>query len=268
MARSSKAVATATSRSKSIANLDQELANEVAALKNQIGQPSGNKITINASGTFTLPEGTDIGDEFQCVVIDFISRNQFYDMPYNRDVQTAPACYAIGRNITELAPEGDSPSPQADNCATCPLNQFGSGANGKSKACSNRRLLAVLVVDPDNPDNINDPAAPIYMLDLSPSNIRSFDGMVSYIARALNKPPVGAIVTVSGRNVGTYAAVTFSDPVPNPNYAEHFARRAECQDMLYRKPDFSALAAAAAQPRGNARRATKAAPARRAAARR
>lgn len=251
MARS-KAVAT-TTKGQAVATIDQELANEVALLKGQIGQPSGNKISANADGTFSLPDGLNLGSEFQCVVVDFVSKNQFYDVPYQKDSMAPPACYAIGRDLASMAPEEDSPSPQSDKCSTCPLNQYGSGANGRSKACSNRRLLAVLVVDPDDPENIDNPSTPIYILDLPPSALKSFDGMVSYVARALNKPPVGAVVTVTGKNVGTYSQITFTDPVPNPNYAAHFARRAECQDTLFRKPDFSALAAAAS-PRGNNRR--------------
>lgn len=260
MARS-KAVAKSAG-GKGIATIDQELANEVAALKGQIGQPAGNKITANADGTFALPDGLNLGTEFQCVVVDFVSKNQFYDAPYQPGVITPPTCYAIGRNLAEMAPEPDSPVPQADKCSTCPMNQYGSAQNGRGKACSNRRLAAVLVLDPDNPEGIDNPAEPLYILDLPPTAIKSFDGMVSYIARSLNKPPVGAIVTVTGTPSGTYSAISFTDPVPNPSYAAHYARRDECQDLLFRKPDFSTLANAA-PARGNARR-KSAAPARRA----
>lgn len=269
MARTSKAVtssktlATTAAGNKSLALVDQELANEVANLKNQIGQASGNKIKVEATGDFVLPDGMNLGNEIQVVVVDFVTRNSFYSGPYNPNNPTPPDCYSIGKNLADLAPEADSPAIQADKCTTCPLNQFGSGNNGKSKACKNSRSLAVVLVDPEDPEASAALDAPIYTLDLPPTAIKSFDGAVAYVARSLAGPPVKAVLTVSAKNVGTYALITFSDPVPNPHYAVHYARRAEVQDQLYRKPDFAAYEAK--QP---ARGSRNAAPARRSAARR
>lgn len=242
----------ASGSSSSLALIDKELSSEVANIKNMIGQSSGNRLTLEATGDFVLPDGMNLGNEIQVIVVDFVSRNNFYSVPYNRENPTPPDCYAIGRVIADMAPENDSPSPQHDNCRTCPLNQFGSGNNGKSKACQNRRLLAVLVVDPENPEAHNAPDAPIYTLDLSPSNIKSFDGAVAHVARSLAGPPIKAILTVVGKNVGTYATATFTDPMPNPDYAQHVVRRGEVQDMLTRKPDFAAYEAKTTPARGRA----------------
>lgn len=241
---------------KSIALIDQEMAKEVANLKSQIGQASGNKISVESTGNFKLPDGLDLGDEIHVVVIDFVSRNNFYSIPFNRDNPAPPDCYAIGKVIAEMAPEDDSPSPQNELCASCPLNQFGSGNGGRGKACSNRRLLAVVLVDPEDPDASAAADAPIYTLDLPPTAIKSFDGAASYVARALAGPPVKAVLTVTAKPVGTYAAISFSDPVPNPHYAVHYARRGEVQDMLFRKPDFATYEAKkpARRPAAPARR--------------
>lgn len=261
MARSAKSTAVATTVKKagtSIATIDQELANEVAALKEQIGQPAGNRIKVEATGDFIAPDGQNLGDEIQVVVIDFVSSNKFYSGPYNPKNPSPPDCYAIGRKLNEMAPEDDSPAAQSDACATCALNQFGSGNNGKSKACKNTRTLAVVLVDPEDPSAAAALDAPIYTMDLPPTAIRPFDGAVSAVARSLAGPPVKAVLTVSARNVGTYALISFTDPVPNPDYATHYARRAECNDLLFRKPDFTPREQ---QPKGRGR---GAAPARRA----
>ncbi len=259
MARSTKSVAVKTTGT-SLATIDQELSNEAANLKNQLGQSSSNKISVDPKGEFILPDGANLGSEIQVVVVDFVTKHSFYSSPYTPQSITPPDCYAIGKDIGTLAPEADSPSVQHGDCATCPLNAFGSAANKKAKACKNERLLVVLFVDPEAPDAHNAPDAPLYALSVSPSNLTSFDGAAKLVMRQLNGPPVKAIFTVTAENVGTYAKVTFRDPVPNPDYAAHYARRAECQDMLFRKPDFAA--AAARQP---ARRAA-ATPARRGAA--
>lgn len=239
MARS-KAVAPAASGT-AIALVDQELAKEIANLKNAISQPSGNRIKVEATGEFILPDGMNLGSEIQVVVIDFVSRNTFYSGPYNPSNPSPPDCYAISKDLSSMAPEQDSPNLQHGDCRTCPLNQFGSGNNGKSKACKNTRELAVRVIDPENPEY--DPSAPIYTLSLPPTAIRSFDGAVATIMRSLAGPPLKAILTVSARNKGTYAEITFTDPMPNPDYAQDFARRGEVQDVLFRKPDFSAYEA-------------------------
>lgn len=270
MAAKKTALAKATTGT-SMANIDAELNNEIANLKNQIGQASGNKIRVEASGDFVLPDGANLGSEIQIVVLDFVSRNNFYTVAYNPNSPAPPDCYAIGplasagdpNGIAGMAPESDSPNIQNSDCATCPLNAFGSGAGGRSKACQNRRLVAVLLVDPDNPEAHNAADATIYTLDLSPSNIKSFDGAISYATKSMGHY-IKVILTVTAKNVGTYAAVSFVEPTPNPDYAIHAQRRAEVGDMLTRKPDFTQRAAAAAP----ARRTTQAAPRKAAGARR
>lgn len=252
----SKALAPKTTGT-NMANLDEQFQNEIANLKDQIGQPSGSRIKVTPAGEFQTPDGMVYPDEIQVVVVDFISRNSFYPGQYNPNNPSPPDCYSMGKVIADLAPEDDSPDKQNERCSTCPMNQFGSGPNGTSKACKNTRDLAVILIDPDNPEAASDPNAPIYIMSLPPTAIKSFDGVVSTIARTLQAPPVKAIVTVNAKPVGTYALITFTDPVPNPDFALHYSRRAEIQDNLFRKPDF---AAAAAKPQARGR---NAAPARR-----
>lgn len=237
MPRKSKAL-TAAVGGGALATIDQELSQQVANLKQQIGQPGGRAIKIKNTG-FISPEGMDLGSEIQIIVVDFVSKNWFYDRPYDPQNPVPPACFAMGRVIDEMAPDAESPLPQADKCKTCPLNQFGSGNNGKSKACKNTRELAVLLVDPENPESVTDPSTPIYTLSVPPTGLRAFDGAVASIARSLAGPPVKAILTAVTKDAGTYGLLSFVDPVPNPNYAAHWQRRAEAIELLERKPDFS-----------------------------
>ena len=238
----SKAVTTVAGGTKALSALDAELANEVANLKQQIGMPGGKAIKINPTGSFTSPEGFDLGTEIQIVVLDFITAHRFYPGAYVEGNPEPPVCYALGRNIVDLKPEADSPQVQHTDCATCPLNVFGTGSNGKSKACKNTRELAVLLIDPNDSEALASPKSTIYTMSIAPNSLKFFDGFVSTVMRSLG-PPIKAIVTVLGEPKGTYAATSFVDPVPNPYYAQHAARRVECQDLLFRKPDFAAYAA-------------------------
>lgn len=217
MARVSKAVSTAVNpglNRQALATIDQELSGEVANIKNQISAPTGNRIKLEPKGEFVLPDGTNLGSEIQIVVVDFYNRNFFYSQAYNPNARTSPDCYAIGKEIGTLAPEADSPHAQSKDCRSCPMNAFGSGSNSIGKACQNRFWLAVLLIDPENPDAHNAPDAPLYMLDLSPSNRKPFESAVATVARALNGPPIKAILTVLAEGVGTYAKVTFVDLSP------------------------------------------------------
>lgn len=254
---SEKAIAPRTGNT-SLANIDSQLNSEVDSIKSQIGGTSGNKIRVEPSGDFILPDGMNLGNEIKIVVVDFASKNSLYLTPFNKDNPTPPDCYAIGKNIATMAPEADSPDKQSDDCAGCPMNVFGSGQNGRSKACKNARVLAVLLVDENDPEAHNAPDAPLYSIEVSPTSIKSFDGCVSNIARSLNGPPIKAVITVVGKNAGTYATLSFIEPEANPDYATHFARRQETDDVLFRKPDFAAYEAKAKAParRAPARRST------------
>lgn len=239
MARTSKAI-TAKPASTNLALVDNELMSEVEHLKQQINQPTGARIKIEPSGNFVLPDGLNLGDEIQVAIINFVARNTYYSSPYNPNNLTPPDCYAIGTVRHDLlVPEDDSPNKQSDACATCELNKFGSGSNGVGKACSNRYLVAVLVVDPDNPDAHNAPDAPVYLLDLPPTAIKSFEGAIRHTASMMGHW-AKALYTVTAVPAGTYAKISFGSPEPNRDYAAHFARRDEVHGMLYRKPDFSA----------------------------
>lgn len=253
-----------SSKNTSIATIDDELANFASNINEFVASASGNRIKIKPSGDFEGPGNENLGNEIQFVVINFVGTNKYYSQPYREGDPVVPDCYAIGHAAPmRLSPEPDSPHIQNDNCATCPLggtNAFGSAVNGKGKACQNRYVLAGVLDDPNNPDAINDPDAPIYVIDLSPSNIKSFEGAVGTVARSLGGPPVKAILTLRGTAAGTYGLIDFGSPIPNPNYAMHWGRKDEVEALLMRKPDFAAAAAAApasrsrVKPRTAARR--------------
>lgn len=236
--------------------LDAELANEIVDIKSQIGQASGNKIKLEPTGDYILPSGENLGNEIQIVVLDFVSKNTWYEMPYNPNNIVPPDCYAIGKVLSQMAPGEDSPNRQGGSdggCSSCPLNQFGSGNNGQSKACKNSRLAAVLVIDPENPEASTAEDAPIYTIEFAPTSLKAFDGMVAASARTLSGPPIKAIWTLSARNAGTYALQSFSDPLPNNMLGAHIHRRPETVDMLSRTPDFSQKPAAGNNRRGGGR---------------
>lgn len=69
----------------------------------------------------------------------------FYAANYNAGQKAPPpVCWSSD----SLAPDGSVPEPQAKDCASCPQNIKGSGANG-SKACRFSRRIAVVLANQD-----------------------------------------------------------------------------------------------------------------------
>lgn len=64
------------------------------------------------------------------------------------DEVTKPDCFSNDG----VSPDKESTNPQSKSCATCKFNVFGSGKNGKGKACSDSRRVAVAA-----PDHLNEP---------------------------------------------------------------------------------------------------------------
>lgn len=233
MATNSKKTASkkkASSSNKEIANVDEQLSQEVAAIKEQVGAPPTNNISIKDK-MFTFPDGRVL-EEMRVVIIDFMSWNLYYPDPFDPRDPKPPVCFAYGKELSELAPSENSPEIQADSCVECWANQFGSdGKNGK--ACKNTRRLAV--IDPE--DDPNEPE--IYLLSVPPTSLKKFDAYVNGVARFYQKPPIAVTTHVGFHPESSYSSLIFSDPQPNPNYREHFALREYAREILEAEPDLS-----------------------------
>lgn len=237
----------------SLNTIKEQLQAQAAAMAGRIAPAGGNTIRVGNDKKLTLPDGTKT-EELECVVVDFTSYNTFYEGTYDSKNPVPPTCFAIHPIPKEMAPSDNSPAKQNDDCATCPMNAFGSNGNGK--ACKNQRRLAILPPDADED-------TPLWLLNVSPTAIRNFDGFVAGISRTYQMPPIAVTVKISCDQNSEFQKLVFNDPQPNEQLAEHFARLEEAKALLAEEPDVSSYdqAKAAAPARGKA-------PARRQAARR
>lgn len=78
---------------------------------------------------------------------DAISKT-YYVGGYEHGVSERPDCSSEGG----VVPAPGSPKPQHTQCAICRMNMFGSGPNGKGKACGDTKRLAVAF-----PNKLDDP---------------------------------------------------------------------------------------------------------------
>lgn len=231
-AKTSTAVAVKKPSSANIVSIQEALKAQAAAVSEKVAPASGNAIRVTQDKQFLLPDGTKTPGPLELVIVEFVSKNSFYEGSYDPKAITPPACFAIGANPLKLVPSKNAPIGQATDCGSCPMNQFGSA--GAGKACKNSRILAVL--PPDADEN-----TPLWTLTTSPTANKGFDGYVGGVARVFQMPPIGVVTTVSFDENETYAKLVFGNPQPNANVADHFGRQGEAKDMLMAEPDVSSF---------------------------
>lgn len=213
-----------------MSTVEEEMAAEAAAIADKIGAAETNKIRTGQQ-TFTMPDGFQTNDPIELVIIGFTSMNKFYDVPYNEDNPSPPACFAIGDIPKQLVPSKNSPAAEGKACDGCPNNEFGSA--GAGKACKNSRLLVVMTPDSDPTEG------DLMTIEVSPTALKAYDGYVASIAKQYNAPPVKVITLVGMNETKKHTCLTFQFSAPNPDYAAHYGRKAEAQVLLEAEPDVS-----------------------------
>lgn len=220
------------------ANYEAQLQQEVEAIRKRISAPTGDRIKTNGSKSFITPDGME-GTELSVVIVDFVSVNHYYDSPYDRDTPGAPACFAIGPEPSILIASPNSPSKQAESCAVCAQNQFGSASNGKGKACRNTRLLALVAAGEEA--TVGGDEQPIWLLSVPPTSLKSFDAYVGQLAGKFKVPPIGVVTSVTMDASIQFTNLKFGmtralSPKELQMYME---RRQEAQLRLMQEPDIS-----------------------------
>lgn len=217
------------------------------------GSTASKGIKIGQDKKFELPDGSK-HEIIEVVIVDYISFNAMYQGTYDPKNPQPPVCAAKAKKIIDLVPFDQSPERQADNCETCPMNEFGSSGNGKM--CKNQRSLAIL------PANFADEEDPqLTVLNVSPTAIKRFDKYIQAIGTK-GKVPL-QLVTEIGFDPGvSYASLTFKpvEELSNEEVSLALTKVQEAQKMLLEAPDFTprqAPAAPAPAGRGSRQAATK-----------
>jgi hypothetical protein len=79
-----------------------------------------------------------------------------------------PDCYSTDG----VAPANDAQNAQSKKCATCMHNQYGSAKQGKGKACSDTKRLAIAAVD-----QINEPM----LLRIPPASLKTLGDYIKFL---------------------------------------------------------------------------------------
>jgi hypothetical protein len=231
--KTSTAVAVKKPAAGGLVSVQEMMKAQLAALANKTAPASGNSIRVTQDKQFVLPDGTKTRGPIQVVVVDFTSRNEYYDGEFDKENISPPACFAIGDNPKALIASDNSPDKQCEDCNSCPMNAFGS--RGKGKACKNTRVLAVMQPDAEKDD-------PLWTLKVSPTGIKGWDSYAQSVGRQFGVPPAGVVTTVSFDDNSDYPSLKFSEPEINENAAVAMSRLEDAKAMLAAEPDVSQYA--------------------------
>lgn len=245
MAAPKTAVAVPKAKLNLPANLEEDMANEIAQFKGRLGAPTGHRIKTDEK-MFELPNG-DQSDTLNVIIVDFVAYNTYYEGAWNPNAIVPPNCFAIGTEIASMVPSENSPEKQHENCSACWANQFESGV-GKGKACSNTRLLAVIAPDGDSD-------TPLLLLKVTSTALKNFDAYVASVIQTLQRPPRGVITQITFDQTVKHSSLRFSNPqaCTKDQMALAYSRREEAMQLLTQEPDVSKFVPAA-KPKGKALR--------------
>jgi hypothetical protein len=134
---------------------DERLAEKARAAKKvaaQVGGGGGDFLSFKG-GKISFQGATVPGGAMDVAVLSAVAENNFFEGGYDPNNPQAPLCYAFG------SPDGDdeemAPHPavvkagnnQAETCAECEHNKWGSAEKGRGKACKNVVKLSLITAD-------------------------------------------------------------------------------------------------------------------------
>jgi hypothetical protein len=124
----------------------------------------GGRFRIVEGGAETVMDSSTI--EVVVVGASRLLTKQWYAKAWTPDAEAvAPDCFSLNG----LRPDPASTSPQADMCAECEHNVWGSKITPqgtKIKACPDQKRIAVVAAD--------DPSGPVYLLTITPAALTSW----------------------------------------------------------------------------------------------
>jgi len=220
--------------SKELTNIQEELRKELDTLKDRVDPPSGFMISTKGK-QFTLPNGSSDSGPLNCIILDWVSANSYFAELYNPKDPQPPACFAIGRLVTEMEPSENSPDLQSEDCASCKQNIWGTDPQGgKGKACKNTRRLLVAPVDAEE-------SAQPWVLSVSPTGLKHFDKYVNTLGD-LGTHPIEVATAISFQADEAYPSLRFKVLEKHDNLNLMWRLKEAGQEILIQEPKFEKAA--------------------------
>lgn len=165
--------------------------------------PSGVPTITNSKLNGFVRDGYPPTREIDGVVLDWAFENVFYDRPYVEGHPSAPACFAVARDVNEMMPTPEVPVPQSETCSSCPHNEFESAPNGRGKACRNSVRLLIL----DKADGS------VWRLRVPPTSINRCLRVLAGLSKRGPVPFMNVLVVSEPLNEFQGVGITPSNPI-------------------------------------------------------
>lgn len=190
------------------------------------------RIQTNTNGTFKrLVNGEQVGNavrgDINVIIVHALPKvsRVFYAGAYDPNAKpTLPDCWSNNGDV----PEAAAGNKQAANCASCPKNVVGSGANGKGRACRYQRRIAVLLE--------GDPSGEVYQFNVPAKslfgkgvgNVHPFESYIRYLLANHESPDT--VVTNISYDLNADSMELLFTPVRGLNDEEYELVRQAQQD--------------------------------------
>jgi hypothetical protein len=203
----------ATKKTTALANYDAELAALAAANATaEENTGSGGTFLSTRNGVLSFRGNDILNNQIDVVVLDYIFENHYYTGRFDPNSPQTPTCFAfatVAEGEKSLAPHEKAIQPQAEQCAGCRWNEFGTAETGKGKACKNIRRLAMVPAGALDDGELD--TTEIVFLKLPVTSVRNWAAYVKELNASLGVPPL-AVVTRIGvtKDSETQFKVSFS----------------------------------------------------------
>lgn len=156
------------------------------------------------------------GNKMDCIIIASTHANKLFEGKYDPSNLISPSCYAYSPDGVNMVPHPTVVEPKHTDCATCPMNAWGSDPNGgKGRACKNTRILALIPAS-TKPEEIMD--AEVAIANIPVTSGQNFSTYVSKVATLFNRPPLGMVTTIGTvPDLKSQFKVTFTNVAPVDN---------------------------------------------------
>lgn len=166
-------------------------------------KPAGEFKAIKIQGGVLMVDDTPIpGNTLRGVVLTALPENKYFASNYVAGESSVPDCYAFGDLDSDdpeetMAPHAEATNPQHEgDCASCPLNQWGSADVGKGKACKNTRRLAIITEDAlEDAESIEQ--AEVRTLSVPVTSVKHWKGYVRNKLPEIKRPSYGVVTVIT-----------------------------------------------------------------------
>lgn len=225
------------------------LAEDAAIAAKAEAKATTSRPSVSLSGGQVSVGGNALGNDIPVVLLDQIHANLYYPDAYDPKNTVPPLCFALGTinkdgdiigvdtfdGRTELAPHKDCTERQHTDCATCPMNKYGSARMGDGKACQNTRRVAVIPVGPE--DSVEDiQEATIAYLKIPATGLKNFSGFVSRLAKVVKRPMWSMFSALSSEQASGKSyflpSLTTISPIPDKLMDAVFTRQQQAAEEI------------------------------------